>query len=179
MRASPFLVVLTLAGALLGGAAAGQPADSSGRNAAPAGDPATFVRFAASSATLQAAASEQAVRESSRPDVKEFAQHAIQVQRDLLSGVQAFARQSGIAVPAALVLEHKASLDGLSPLTGEEFNRRYMQMEVQALRQAVQMYRAAAERATDENLRRLAGEALPKLEQQSSDADRLAAAVQP
>ena len=83
MRASRLLVVLTLAGALLGGAAAGQPADSSGRNAAPPGDPATFVRFAASSATLQVTASEQAVRESSRPDVKDFAQHAIQVQRDL------------------------------------------------------------------------------------------------
>jgi hypothetical protein len=40
-------------------------------------------------------------------------------------------------------LEHRAVLDGLTRLDGEELARRYAQAQTQALGQAIALYRAA------------------------------------
>jgi predicted outer membrane protein len=76
-------------------------------------------------------------------------------------------------------LEHRAVLDGLTPLDGEELARRYAQAQTQAMGQAIALYRAASGQDEDPGLRTLAAELLPRLEQQAQAAGAAQEAVAP
>jgi putative membrane protein len=142
-------------------------------------DAATFVTHAASLAMLQIGAAERAADQASRPEVKDFAQRIVQDERDTLQRVQALGRQLDVGVPSAMVLEHRAVLEGLAPLTGEEFDRRYAEMQVQALEQAVRLHGTAAERDEDPALAALAAEILPALDRHLAAARDLLETVRP
>jgi putative membrane protein len=139
----------------------------------------TFVAHAASLAMLGIGASERAADQASRPEVRGFAERAVQTQRDILQRVQALGRELDVGAPSAMLLEHRAVFEGLAPLTGEEFNRRYAETQVQALDQAVGLYGAAAERAQHPALAALAAEILPALDRHLAEARDLLEAVRP
>lgn len=182
---SPAGLLLLLAGASLAatglclaqtketqGSAAPAPIPSS-----PAFDVDAFLGLATSSTILQVRASERALGEATRPEVQEFAQKVIQLQRDLLQRLRALAQQRNLSVSDLMVLEHRAVYEGLEPLDGEEFARRYAETQAQALGQAVLLYQAAAERATDPELKQFAAETSPLLTEQFAAARRLVEAV--
>ncbi|HET6468576.1 MAG TPA: DUF4142 domain-containing protein [Geminicoccaceae bacterium] len=107
------------------------PAAPGGGAAVPAErapDAATFVTHATSLATLQIGAAERAADQASREEVKDLARDVARSQSDVMQRLEALAGQLDVGVPSAMLLEHRAVFEGLAPLTGEEFNRRYAEM---------------------------------------------------
>jgi predicted outer membrane protein len=97
-----------------------------------------FLRFVLSWTRMQAELSELVPERSVRDDVKTFA-------RELASGTSALAESAeqvpggdDVALPASgMDVEHRAIVEGLAPLSGEEFDRRFLQAEAHALQQAI------------------------------------------
>jgi putative membrane protein len=125
-----------------------------------------FLRLAASLAAFEIEAGGHALRAATRPEVVALARESVALQSNLLQRLRALAQERNLPMPEGMVLEHRAALDGLTPLDGEELNRRYAEIQAQALQQAIELYRAAAGQDDDPALKALAAELLPGLESQ-------------
>ena len=144
----------------------------------PAPSPKQILSLAFSSATLQARAAQIAAERETRPEVRRFAQTAVEFRTEHLRRLEALARDYGLTLPAVMEFEHQVILENLEPLDFLALSRRYAEVQVQALEQELQIYQAAL-RAPDEALSSFARQTLPQLEQQLEVARKALAAVQP
>jgi putative membrane protein len=138
-----------------------------------------FLRLAASLAAFEIEAGSHALQAATRPEVAALARETVEFQGNLMQRLRTVAQQRNLNMPEEMLLEHRAALDGLVPLDGEELNRRYAETQIQALQQAVELYRAAAGQDDDPALKGLAAELLPGLERQQAMAQELVKAVRP
>jgi putative membrane protein len=183
-RAAAFAVAALVV--LLGGVAAPGPgAKAQGeRPGGAAGEarpvaPAEFLRFALSSAAMQARAASLAASRDTRPEVKGFAQEMARFREAQTERLRAFAQARGIAVPeGAAEFGHRVVLQNLEPLDYLALSRRYAEVQVQALEQEVRGYEAAAA-SPDDALKELAGAMLPQLRQWLDGARKAYDAVRP
>ncbi len=120
-----------------------------------------------------------ALRAATRPETMALARDTVQLHAGLLVQLRQIAQQQNLLIPEAMALEHRAVLDGLTPLAGEELDRRYVESQVQAFEQAVQLYRAAAGQNADLTLKSFAAELLPRLEQQQATVQRSLDTISP
>jgi putative membrane protein len=142
-------------------------------------DPASFTALAASLAMFEIDAGGHALQAASRPEVVTLARDTVQLHADLLARLRQVAQQQNLVIPETASLEHRAVLDGLTPLAGEELDRRYAESQAQAFEQAVQLYRTAASQDDDPTLKSFATEFLPRLEQQQATVQRLLDTIPP
>jgi putative membrane protein len=133
-------------------------------------DAARFLLLAHSSNAMQARASELVASRDARPEARSIAQAMLEFRRALSAKLDGLARERNLALPTALELEHQTILENLEPLDALELSRRYVEVELQALQQELQIYRVAP--ASDEGLRTLANETAPKIQQLLDDARR-------
>jgi putative membrane protein len=138
-----------------------------------------FLRLAASLAAFEIEAGSHALQAATRPEVAALARETVEFQGSLMQRLRSLAQERNLTMPEGMLLEHRAALDGLVPLDGEELNRRYVENQAQALEQAVELYRAAAGQPDDPALKALAAELLPDLERQHATARQLVDAVPP
>ena len=110
--------------------------------------------------------------------MRRFAQTAVEFRTEHLRRLEALARDYGLTLPAVMEFEHQVILENLEPLDFLALSRRYAEVQVQALEQELQIYRAAMQ-APDEALSSFARQTLPQLEQQLEGARKALAAVQP
>ena len=94
----------------------------------------------------------------------------LELRRALASRLEALAGERGLTLPTALEFEHQAIIENLEPLDSLELSPRYAEVEVQALEQELGIYRAAT--ASDEAIRALVNETLPKLQERLDEARR-------
>jgi putative membrane protein len=173
---------LLLATALL--VAAPAPAQETGSVAPSPGDvraldPASFVALAASLAMFEIEAGGHALQTLADPALLALARDTVQLQSEILERLRPAAQERALALPAAMSLEHRAVLDGLTPLDGLELARRYAEAQTQALDQALALYGAAAGQEEDPGLKSLAADLLPRLQQQVQVARSAQKAVLP
>lgn len=140
-------------------------------------DPARFLEFAHSTAVLQSRIAEIAARKDTRPEVKAFAQDMAAFRSGQLQRLQTLAQERGLKLPAVKEFEHQVVLENLEPLDFLALSRRYAEVQLQALEQEVQAYRAAAQ-SSDPTLKALADE-MPQLEQRLEAARKLRESVGP
>jgi predicted outer membrane protein len=179
MRIQTILAVTLLSGlALTMSVHAQAPAQSSSSSQTRSPTLQEFLPLAHSSATLQARAAQLAAERQTRPEVRDFAQGALEFRTGQVQRLEAFAKEHGLAVPAVKAFEHQVLLENLEPLDYLALSRRYAEFQVDALEQELRIYQAAG-RGTDEALRSFAGSLLPQLEQQFADARKLREAVGP
>ena len=145
---------------------------------APAPSPKQILSLAFSSATLQARVAQLAAERETRPEVRSFAQAAVEFRKEHLSRLEALARERSFTLPAVMEFEHRVILENLEPLDFLALSRRYAETQVQALEQEFQIYRAALQ-TPDEGLSSFARQTLPQVEQQLEGARKARAAVQP
>ena len=136
-----------------------------------------FLSLAQSSNALQTRASELVTSRDTRPEVRSLAQAMLEFRRGLSSTLEGLARERKLKPPTVLEFEHQAVLENLEPLDALELSRRYAEVEIQALEQELQIYRAAP--ASDESLRAFANDTAPKLQQHLEDARRARQAIGP
>jgi predicted outer membrane protein len=160
------------------------PAQQTGDTAPSVGnlqalEPASFLAVAASLAMFEIEAGNQVLRSATRPELVELAHDTIRLQDEVMQRLRRAAQERGHSLPDAMSLEHRAVLEGLASLDGAELERRYAETQVQALDQALELYRSAAGQEGDAGLKSLAGEVLPRLERQDQAAQRAVQLVRP
>jgi putative membrane protein len=133
-------------------------------------DTSRFLNLAHSSSVMQARASELVATHDVRPEARSLAQGVLEFRRGLNARLAGLARERNVTLPTVLEFEHQTILENLQPLDGLELSRRYAEVEIQALEQELQIYRAAP--TGDAPIQGLANETVPKLQELLDQAQR-------
>ncbi|MFP5516479.1 MAG: DUF4142 domain-containing protein [Alphaproteobacteria bacterium] len=146
---------------------------------APVASAADFVNRAAQSDLYEIASSRMAVDRATTEPVRQFARHMIMDHTATSELVKTQARASGLEPPAQPDLDQQQKLSQLQGLRGVAFDRMYVNQQVLAHREAVDLYGTVA-RSTDPDLqpyRSLAQQTLPKLQQHLNQIEGIAASA--
>jgi putative membrane protein len=152
-----------------------QPPTATG-DAKPAVDreSARFVKNAATTDMFEIEAAKIALQNSRNEAVRSFAQRMIDDHERLSGHVKAAGKQhAGAGEAAQLERKHKVKLDELRRETGANFDRKYMEMQVQGHREALRLHQNYAKQGDDAALKKAASEAVPQIEQHLQQAQGL------
>ena len=138
-----------------------------------------FLAISGSWLTLQRQVGERVRREAPDPEARQFAMDSGGRLNALAAKIASFAASKNSAVPDALLLQHRAVLEALESLAGEELSRRYGEMQEQAWDQAVRFTQLAAERGNDPDLKAFAAGLKPDCEENLARARAAMALLAP
>jgi putative membrane protein len=131
-----------------------------------------FVKEVATRAAGEVELGRLAAQKAASPEVRQFAQNVVDVQGKAGDQLKVIASQKSIAVPAELEGKHKKAVERLSKMSPEEFDREYMRQALDDHKKNVDQFRKAASSARDSDVKMLATQALPALEDQLRAAQR-------
>jgi putative membrane protein len=106
--------------------------------------------------------------------VKQFAERMVNDHSQAKDQVQTLASQKGITLPTSLDAKDKATKERLSKLSGEQFDRAYMQDMVKDHTKDVNKFKQEASSAKDPDVKALATQTLPTLESHLKEAQQIA-----
>ncbi|HEX2529945.1 MAG TPA: DUF4142 domain-containing protein [Burkholderiaceae bacterium] len=107
-----------------------------------------------------------AQEKSKNDDVRTFAQHMLDDHTKALEQLQQLAQAKGVQLPTEPDAKHKAMEKRLSALSGDAFDKRYMRdAGLTDHRNARRLVARASERAQDPDLKAMAQEQLPGIDQ--------------
>jgi len=162
-----------LAAALSAGSAYAQPpatrpaehkdtAKSSAMKAAPDH---RFVTAAATGGMAEVELGKLAADKASSSDVKKFGQRMVDDHGKANDELKTLAQNKNITLPASLDAQHKAKVDRLSKLSGDAFDRAYMQEMLKDHRKDVSEFRTESKSGKDPDVKAWASKTLPTLEE--------------
>ena len=105
-----------------------------------------------------------AMEKASNAEVKQFAQRMVDDHGKANQELSTVAQQKNVQVPSELTGKAKADHDRLSKLSGEQFDRAYMQLMVQDHRKDVAEFRKQSTKAKDADVKSFVSQTLPTLE---------------
>lgn len=107
-------------------------------------------------------------------EVKTFAQQMIDDHTKALTDVQQLATAKGVTLPTEVDKRHKAMADKLAAMSGDAFDKAYLaQCGVAEHKKVHGMLAAAAKKAKDPELKALAGQMQPTVEQHMKAAQQI------
>jgi putative membrane protein len=115
---------------------------------------------------------ELALNKSQDDPIRGFAERIVQDHTAANQQLLSLAEASGKAPPTEMDQQHQALHQQLSQLSGAEFDRQYMDGQVQDHQAAVELFSSEANRPTGP-LDQLAGELLPRLRQHLQMAQQM------
>ncbi|HUQ24820.1 MAG TPA: DUF4142 domain-containing protein [Burkholderiales bacterium] len=118
-----------------------------------------------------------AVAKASSPQVRQFGQQMIEEHSRMQSEGSQLTAGRGMRTPAAPDLRHQAAMEKLESLSGEAFDRAYMEQMVKDHGETLQLLQQAASRAQDPELRAHARKATPHVQHHLELAQRIAGEV--
>ena len=119
-------------------------------------------------------AGRMAQTKSQNEQVKNFAQQMIDDHTKALGEVQQLAQAKGVALPTELDRTHKRRADKLASLSGEEFDRAYMNQSGLADHKKTHgLLKQAQSRAKDPDVKALAARTMPIVDQHLNSAQQL------
>jgi len=107
----------------------------------------------------------QAAKMANSPDVKTFAQLMVKDHSKANKELLDLANKKGLKVARDMGQEHTAMQQKLSRLSGDEFDRHYMQHMVEGHVKAVALFKGEAKSGKDKGLQMFAEKTLPTLEE--------------
>lgn len=134
-----------------------------------------FVTKAGVANAFEMDSSRMAVEKAQDEEVKEYAEMLIadheKAGEELLSVVD----QAGLntPVPEGVDAKHKEMIEKLQAASGAEFDQVYIEMQVQAHEEAVELFESYAETGDQELLKEFASSNLPKLQEHLEEAKKL------
>jgi putative membrane protein len=138
-----------------------------------------YVQKAAASDQFEIQSSRIASQKSTSADVKTFAQMMVDDHTKSSEKITAAAKSDGAAqVPTTLDPAHNAQLQSLEKVSGPEFDRLYMDMQVKGHTEALQLHRTYSESGDDAKLKAAATEIVPVVSHHLDEAKRIAGALQ-
>lgn len=160
-----------------GGTAA--TAGSSDAGAAPAGaanpamanlTPQQFVEMAASGGLFEVQSSELALERSTSDDVKAFAQMMITDHTKANEELAALATAKTLTVPAEIAGPPAEHMAAVTAAEGDTFDAVYMEHQVQAHAETIELFQAQAASSNDADLAAFAEKTLPTLQMHAEHA---------
>jgi putative membrane protein len=125
-------------------------------------DAATFIATAAASDLFETQSSQLALGKSKNKDVRDFAQMMITDHARTTQSVKDAAAKAKLTVPPpVLSADQQQMMAALQPLTGDDFDRTYLQQQVPAHQQALALMQNYAESGDTPALQDAARTAIP------------------
>jgi putative membrane protein len=162
------------------GTATGSTAGSKGANAGSQGAAAkgssqdrTFIMEAAAGGMAEVELGRLASQKASRSEVKEFGQMMVDDHTKANNELMKIAQEKGLAAPHALKPQDTTTEDQLSKLSGQAFDRAYMQHMVKDHKKDVALFRKQSTGASDADVKQFASSTLPTLEKHLKRAQEL------
>lgn len=118
-----------------------------------------------------------ASEKASNPEVKQFAQRLVQDHTKANTQLKQIAQAEGVRVEDDLESKHRKVHDRLSKLSGEAFDRAYMDFMVEDHQKAVKLFEKGSKDASNPQLKQFASSTLPTLQEHLREAQRLQAEV--
>jgi putative membrane protein len=131
-----------------------------------------FLTKAIQAGVAEVQISELALEKSLNQQVREFAQRMVQDHTAANQRLLSLAEASGNPPPTQMDQKHQAMLQQMSQLSGEEFDRQYMQGQVQEHQAAVKLFGSEATQPSGP-VDALAGELLPALREHLQMAEEI------
>lgn len=136
-----------------------------------------FIETAAQDGMAEVELGKLAAQKAQSADVKQFAERMVQDHTKANQQLMQIAQQKGVTVPTALESKHKRTLDKLSKLAPDKFDREYMDQMEEEHKKDVKAFREASKDAKDPEVKAFATQTLPVLEEHHKMADSLHAKV--
>lgn len=136
---------------------------------------ATFTTQAANGNMLEIQTSQLAAGRSQNDEVNQFAQRMIQDHTKAADRLKSIADM----VPTELDQQHASTLADLRKVNGPQFDRQYVQLQLTAHRDAIQLYQRYAQNGDDKDLKQFASELLPTLRDHLQMAEKLSGSLPP
>lgn len=141
-------------------------ASSNGQNgAAPISDQdRMFVHNAAIAGIGEVQAGQLAATRSNDPQVQQFGKRMVEDHTKANDALKQIAMQQGIEVPTELDADSQMEADQLQKMTGNDFDKLYIQDQVNDHNKVIDMFQTEAEQGQDPQLRDFAKNTLPTLQ---------------
>ena len=153
----------------------GNPAAA--RNAVPAPLDAAdraFVEKASAAGMAEVQAAQLAQTKSKSDDVKGFAQHMVDDHTAAGEKLKTIAQADGVQPPDNLDAKDQKQIDALQRLNGAAFDKRYVEDQTAAHKEAVALFEKEAKSGSNAQLKQFALDTLPTLKQHLTDVEGLA-----
>jgi putative membrane protein len=131
-----------------------------------------FIKEVAMGGLMEVELGRLATEKASNGQVKQFGQRMVDDHGKANQQLSTVAQQKNIQVPTELTGKAKAEHDRLSKLSGEQFDRAYMQLMVQDHRKDVSEFRKQSTKAKDSDVKSFASQTLPTLEDHLKTAEQ-------
>jgi len=157
----------------LGMSSSGGGSASAGSSAASSSDKTLFESVAKAN-LAEIATGKLAMQKAQSPSVKQFGQHMVDEHSALLQEGGALAQAKGIPVPSSPDVKHQVAMKKLELMSGESFDRAYMEQMVKDHVETLDLLKQTAAQAADPQLKAQAEKAIPHVQQHLAMAKQLA-----
>jgi putative membrane protein len=131
-----------------------------------------FLKEAATGGLMEVELGRLATEKASSSEVKQFGQRMVDDHGKANQQLSTMAQQKNVRIATELTGKAKGDYDRLSKLSGEQFDRAYMQMMVRDHRKDVSDFRKQSTSAKDTDLKSFASQTLPTLEEHLKMAEQ-------
>jgi len=135
-----------------------------------------FVEQAGSAGLAEVQAGDLALHRAAAPAVREFGRWMITDHTAMGDMLAHHAENAGLNVPRGMNEEDNATLSGLQQFQGAEFDLHYIATQVEAHKQAMELFKQEAQSGENPELKSFAQRAQPMLMQHMAEAGELASA---
>ena len=139
------------------------PSHAANNTLSPAGK--LFIKDAASAGMLEVQLGQLAHDKGNAQEVKEFGDRMIIDHTRWNDELKAIAAQKNLKLPAQVERKHRQILARLSKLSGDKFDRKYLQAMVKNHDKDVAQFKKAVKKVKDQELNAWAASTLPVIEQ--------------
>ncbi len=122
-----------------------------------------FVKDAAEANLMEVELGKLAEQKAASPQVKEFGRQMEQDHGKAEQELQQLAASKNVQLPQKLEGKHKATVDRLSKLSGEKFDREYMKTMIDDHKEDVSKFQQEASQAKDPDVKNFASKQVPTL----------------
>jgi putative membrane protein len=124
----------------------------------------SFATKAAAAGAAEIADAQLALKNSSRQDVKAFAQRMVDDHTKAANQLKSIAGGEGITLPSSESAADKKHTDALQKLNGAAFDQKYIEGQRTAHKQAVALFTTENKSGKDSQLKSFASQTLPTLQ---------------
>lgn len=132
-------------------------------NAKASGEDAEFARTAASGGMMEVQLGKLAAEKAGSSEVKEFGKRMQKDHAKANDELKKIAGKKDIKLPAEMEAKHKSTVNKLSRLKGEEFDREYLETMVDDHKEDIENFQRQADKGKDPDLKKFAQDQLPLL----------------
>ena len=132
-----------------------------------------FLVKAANGGMAEVSAGKLAEGKATSADVKRFAGMMVNDHTGANSQVMALAAARSVTLPAAVSEENQKDADDLAKKTGKDFDKEYMDMQVDAHKETINLFEKAYDNSKDAEVKTFISNTLPKLKQHLDSAQAI------